>query len=189
MLWTYPLARPLPRRRRRNCESRFLAIRGGKEKRETGDDTKKVIDGKERLLLSLGYYVTWCGRYLGRKNRTRRSSPLNGNKPVVSEFTDEKTSAGGNKCHLHLLDDCTWPQCNRACPKLINPYTGNFEVDNFDSVVLIDPGFSKQRLSRVLEKLRNGSLLTYSSSQVRAIPFMSRYPIEKHSSFYYCRST
>ncbi|XP_076373441.1 palmitoleoyl-protein carboxylesterase notum1-like isoform X2 [Tachypleus tridentatus] len=27
-------------------------------------------------------------------------------------------------CHHWLLDDCTWPQCNRHCPPLRDPYTG-----------------------------------------------------------------
>nr|CAG4642376.1 EOG090X02ZJ [Evadne anonyx] len=31
-------------------------------------------------------------------------------------------------CQHRLVDRCTWPQCNRACPKLHNPFTGE-EMD------------------------------------------------------------
>jgi hypothetical protein len=27
-------------------------------------------------------------------------------------------------CHHHLVDHCSWPQCNRGCPRLHNPFTG-----------------------------------------------------------------
>jgi hypothetical protein len=29
-------------------------------------------------------------------------------------------------CQHRLVDRCTWPQCNRVCPKLHNPFTGMF---------------------------------------------------------------
>ena len=28
-------------------------------------------------------------------------------------------------CQLKLTDRCAWPHCNHACPKLLNPHTGN----------------------------------------------------------------
>ncbi|RWS16397.1 protein notum-like protein [Dinothrombium tinctorium] len=31
-------------------------------------------------------------------------------------------------CNHFLIDSCSWPQCNRGCPKLHNPFTGE-EVD------------------------------------------------------------
>lgn len=31
-------------------------------------------------------------------------------------------------CHEWLIDECSWPQCNRACPRLQNPFTGE-EMD------------------------------------------------------------
>lgn len=31
-------------------------------------------------------------------------------------------------CSHRLVDRCTWPQCNRVCPKLHNPFTGE-EMD------------------------------------------------------------
>ena len=30
-----------------------------------------------------------------------------------------------NRCSHRRLDTCTWPQCNLACPKLRNPFTGS----------------------------------------------------------------
>lgn len=36
-----------------------------------------------------------------------------------------------NLCQHHRLDHCAWPQCNLACPKLRNPFTGD-EMDFID---------------------------------------------------------
>jgi hypothetical protein len=33
-------------------------------------------------------------------------------------------SVVSNKCQTKLVDSCTWPHCNRSCPKLKNPETG-----------------------------------------------------------------
>ena len=27
-------------------------------------------------------------------------------------------------CRFRLIDHCSWPQCNKACPRLFNPFTG-----------------------------------------------------------------
>nr|CAG4649174.1 EOG090X02ZJ [Scapholeberis mucronata] len=41
----------------------------------------------------------------------------------------EQTSAAAPEfCQHRLVDRCTWPQCNRVCPKLHNPFTGE-EMD------------------------------------------------------------
>ncbi|KAK4307321.1 hypothetical protein Pmani_020906 [Petrolisthes manimaculis] len=34
---------------------------------------------------------------------------------------------------LHLTDRCAWPHCNTACPKLLNPFTG--EEMNFTELL------------------------------------------------------
>ena len=31
-------------------------------------------------------------------------------------------------CQHRLVDRCTWPQCNRVCPKLHNPFTGKQQL-------------------------------------------------------------
>ncbi len=31
---------------------------------------------------------------------------------------------GGGQCAMKHVDNCSWPQCNRSCPKLHNPLTG-----------------------------------------------------------------
>lgn len=31
-------------------------------------------------------------------------------------------------CYHWLVDECSWPQCNRACPRLHDPFTGE-ELD------------------------------------------------------------
>lgn len=39
-----------------------------------------------------------------------------------------------NQCNHHRLDHCPWPQCNRSCPKVRNPFTGE-EMDIVDLLV------------------------------------------------------
>lgn len=34
----------------------------------------------------------------------------------------------GKFCRYHYIDNCSWPQCNRGCPKYYNPITGR-EMD------------------------------------------------------------
>jgi len=36
-----------------------------------------------------------------------------------------------NLCSHRRLDTCSWPQCNLACPKLLDPFTG-LETDFVD---------------------------------------------------------
>jgi len=31
-------------------------------------------------------------------------------------------------CPHHLIERCSWPQCNHSCPRLTNPFTGQ-EMD------------------------------------------------------------
>jgi hypothetical protein len=31
-------------------------------------------------------------------------------------------------CPHHLIERCSWPQCNHSCPRLTNPFTGH-EMD------------------------------------------------------------
>ena len=38
----------------------------------------------------------------------------------VSEYSSQP------KCKAKLVDNCSWPHCNRSCPKLKNPETGEF---------------------------------------------------------------
>nr|CAG4636854.1 EOG090X02ZJ [Ceriodaphnia reticulata] len=41
---------------------------------------------------------------------------------------DPAPAAAPEFCQHRLVDRCTWPQCNRVCPKLHNPFTGE-EMD------------------------------------------------------------
>jgi len=36
--------------------------------------------------------------------------------------------SGAGQCKARHVDVCSWPQCNRSCPKLHNPMTGE-EMD------------------------------------------------------------
>lgn len=35
-------------------------------------------------------------------------------------------NGASDTCKYKLIDNCSWPQCNRGCPRLINPFTGKF---------------------------------------------------------------
>merc|ERR1712223_1176126 len=50
------------------------------------------------------------------------SSPFKSYKPKKS------SSQNIGQCKPKLIDDCSWPHCNRSCPKLKNPKTGE-EID------------------------------------------------------------
>lgn len=53
-----------------------------------------------------------------KKNRKRRWFS-------VCDAGESSVGSGGD---IRLIENCSWPQCNRSCPKLLNPLTGE-EVD------------------------------------------------------------
>ncbi|XP_020292633.1 palmitoleoyl-protein carboxylesterase notum1 isoform X2 [Pseudomyrmex gracilis] len=76
-----------------------------------------------------------------RKGNRRGEKQLNDNHTFMFNGTKSNTkpntkqqiiSSGKWKCHedcrFHIVERCTWPQCNHSCPKLHNPFTGE-EMD------------------------------------------------------------
>merc|ERR1719229_1995477 len=47
---------------------------------------------------------------------------------VRSADSTPSPSSSSGQCHFKLIDRCSWPHCNRSCPKLKNPDTGQ-EID------------------------------------------------------------
>ncbi|KAI4458352.1 notum-related [Holotrichia oblita] len=74
-----------------------------------------------------------CNHLINRRNRARQHAP--NNFPLLddhgrferSTLKSQKRS-NTNHCPHRRLERCTWPQCNRSCPKFHNPYTGE-EMD------------------------------------------------------------
>ena len=51
-------------------------------------------------------------------------------------FKPKKSSShqqNKGQCKPKLIDNCSWPHCNRSCPKLKNPKTGKLEILNIKS--------------------------------------------------------
>ncbi|XP_022911486.1 palmitoleoyl-protein carboxylesterase NOTUM [Onthophagus taurus] len=56
-------------------------------------------------------------------------SPFDHNRSERSAHHNQKQhQRRPSHCHHRRLEKCSWPQCNRSCPKLHNPYTGE-EMD------------------------------------------------------------
>ncbi|CAB4056255.1 NOTUM [Lepeophtheirus salmonis] len=58
-----------------------------------------------------------------------------------------KTYTAHKKCLLRHVDTCSWPQCNRSCPKLRNPATGE-EMDFLE--LLKSFGLDMKNVARAL---------------------------------------
>ncbi|XP_018334994.1 palmitoleoyl-protein carboxylesterase NOTUM isoform X2 [Agrilus planipennis] len=72
------------------------------------------------------------------KNQQQNSSANSAaNQPLLQTSRSERSVLRSQKhprsrpCHDRLLERCSWPQCNRSCPRLHNPFTGE-EMDFID---------------------------------------------------------
>ena len=45
---------------------------------------------------------------------------------IPKKSAPKKSSQG--QCRTKLIDNCSWPHCNRSCPKLKNPKTGKYHL-------------------------------------------------------------
>jgi hypothetical protein len=45
----------------------------------------------------------------------------------VRSADESPAMSSSSSCQLKLIDRCSWPHCNRSCPKLKNPDTGEFK--------------------------------------------------------------
>ena len=72
------------------------------------------------------------------------STTTNGNKSSPKSSTNQ-----GRQCRAKLVDNCSWPHCNRSCPKLKNPETGKLILDG------IMPLLSATRISSWVTNVLN----------------------------------
>nr|CAG4650015.1 EOG090X02ZJ [Sida crystallina] len=67
-----------------------------------------------------------------RRNKDRKRKKGKGQREESTERSRRSVTstapATPDFCQHRLVDRCTWPQCNRVCPKLHNPFTGE-EMD------------------------------------------------------------
>ncbi|XP_031334344.1 palmitoleoyl-protein carboxylesterase NOTUM-like isoform X2 [Photinus pyralis] len=73
--------------------------------------------GKERKCCTFKGQNERCESNVAPQNQRSRRSVLKAQKGSNSEV-----------CSHRRLERCTWPQCNRSCPRLHNPFTGD-EMD------------------------------------------------------------
>ncbi|XP_067000650.2 palmitoleoyl-protein carboxylesterase NOTUM [Anabrus simplex] len=62
------------------------------------------------------------------KNKKRKGRRGNRRRQQRSIVTSHRTHNFSQSCQRHLIERCSWPQCNHSCPKLHNPFTGE-EMD------------------------------------------------------------
>lgn len=68
----------------------------------------------------------------------------NGHHLKVRSADSTPSPSSSGKCHFKLIDRCSWPHCNRSCPKLKNPDTGKSRNQlNNNKIVKLD---CKERL-------------------------------------------
>ncbi|GFS74372.1 palmitoleoyl-protein carboxylesterase NOTUM [Nephila pilipes] len=65
-----------------------------------------------------------------RKKNSRRESRSRDKRSLFPEDlrVRHRWTLHEDLCYHWLVDECTWPQCNRACPRLHDPFTGE-ELD------------------------------------------------------------
>ncbi|XP_071038282.1 palmitoleoyl-protein carboxylesterase notum1 isoform X2 [Parasteatoda tepidariorum] len=89
------------------------------ESREDTDSIESVVDKEEK-------------RKQRRKERKRKRQNRNKKRKKNSrkEYlrVRHRWTLHEDLCYHWLVDECTWPQCNRACPRLHDPFTGE-ELD------------------------------------------------------------
>lgn len=57
-------------------------------------------------------------------------------KKKKSNRSTRSISGGSGQCRTKFIDSCSWPHCNRSCPKLKNPETGKLNAPLFSPLKL-----------------------------------------------------
>lgn len=66
----------------------------------------------------------------GKESASTTSSTVSETTSTPSTSTSSSSGDNNQKmCQYHLMDHCSWPQCNRGCPRLYNPLTGKKDSD------------------------------------------------------------
>jgi len=107
------------RRRRRKKRQRRVSGSRGEQSREQRRELRRLEKRRQRKKAEKNR--TRAGRRLRHSGRPRLQKSLT----VRSIQTLPGRPA---RCQQKHVDTCSWPQCNRSCPKLHNPLTGE-EMD------------------------------------------------------------
>ena len=102
-------------RRRRRRRRRQRSERESYPRRLTREDRKRLKREKRRRLKLQAL------REQRRKGRAGEKSEKS-EKSLTVRSIEMRSQSG--RCPQRHVDTCSWPQCNRSCPKLHNPLTG-----------------------------------------------------------------
>ncbi|XP_068240258.1 palmitoleoyl-protein carboxylesterase NOTUM-like isoform X2 [Palaemon carinicauda] len=99
--------------RRRNRKKKKGRGKEKKRKKKRRERRKKQKERRRKL------------KEKRKKKRTRlKGSQTIGEDIMMPKLNDAYSSDLCPADTLHLTDNCAWPHCNYACPKLLNPFTG-----------------------------------------------------------------
>ena len=116
---------PQPHRRNRRRRRR----RRQRSERVSREERKRIKREKRRRLRERAYREDRRGKEMAEPDRKQKlrqkNNPSNsGAESHVSVRSIQMRSQRGQQCPQKHVDTCSWPQCNRSCPKLHNPLTG-----------------------------------------------------------------
>lgn len=63
-----------------------------------------------------------------RRRRLLRQQERKKNKKNNSNRSARSITSSSQQCRTKFIDSCSWPHCNRSCPKLKNPETGKHDT-------------------------------------------------------------
>ena len=117
------------RQRRVSSEHKLTKDQRRQLRREEKRRLKKELRRRQRLQSS-----SRQGRRLrsSRLDFSQISSHLSRQRHRLStrsiRTTSTSSSSVSSQCKTKHVDQCSWPQCNRSCPKLHNPLTGEIQL-------------------------------------------------------------
>ena len=130
------------RRRRRKRQRRVSSEqRVSKEERRQlrRQERRRLKKEEKRRRQKQGLLSSTSSRRQGRRLASSTSSPVLSFAQLSAHFSREQqrrlaprsiqvggvsSRSGAGQCKARHVDVCSWPQCNRSCPKLHNPMTG-----------------------------------------------------------------
>ncbi len=113
------------RRARRRAEKRRLRLLEKKRKKMRRRAMKKRLKELKKLRRQQKEEPATASD--SKSRRRRQDNPWRQRR----DTSDAGSKTSGGQCAMKHVDNCSWPQCNRSCPKLHNPLTGT-QVHIFD---------------------------------------------------------
>ena len=125
------------RKRRRRRRRRQRSERESLARAVTREERKRIKRERRRKLRQQAYREQRRGRRLSQQERKQklRHKNISAMSPAESHLTvrsiqmrsqrgEHHQQPHQQQCPQKHVDTCSWPQCNRSCPKLHNPLTG-----------------------------------------------------------------